>query len=239
MKEGKADKKERSTVFSSLLVLLMLGLLFAVLAWAYLAPGTEPVSLAREVDAALNQSGVDSRVTAVLLNFRAYDTLLECFVLFLGVVAVWSLRPSRYDRPEQEGGIILASLVRLLVPLMILVGGYLLWAGSRQAGGAFQSGAILGGAGVLLILCASPLVDRLPRSLLAVGLCLGPLFFLLVGIIAVVMGGNFLEYRQLAATKNIVILESVAAFSIGLCLAALFGGRRPGKPQGKVEEGGG
>ncbi len=207
--------------------LVMLVALFAALAWGYLAPVSGSSGLAHRVDAALVESGVESRVTAVLLNYRAYDTLLECFVLFLGVVAVWSLRPFRYDRHDPSPGLILSSLVRLLVPLMVLVGGYLLWAGSNQAGGAFQAGAILGGAGVLLLLTSSPLLSALPRGLLSCGICLGPVFFLMMGLAAMVLGRDFMEYRGEAAALAIVALEVVTALSIGLCLAALFGGRRP------------
>lgn len=210
------------------LLLVLLALLFTALAWAYLAPGLTAVGLAAQVDTSLATSGVNSRVTAVLLNFRAYDTLLECFVIFLGVMVVWSLRPTTTTVPRQpQAGAILSSLERLLVPLMVLVAGYLLWAGSNQAGGAFQAGAILGGAGVLLLLDSSPLLARLPKRGLIWGICLGPFYFLLVAVAAMLRGRHFLEYRAPEATLAIVTLEAAAAFSIGLCLATLFAGRLP------------
>lgn len=211
----------------SLLSLVMLAMLFAALAWGCLTGGAPSSGLGQSVDAALHDSGVESRVTAVLLNYRAYDTLLECFVLFLGVVVVWSLRPYRPQHPDPPIGSILASLVRFLIPLMVLVGGYLLWAGSNQAGGAFQAGAILGGAGVLLLLASSPLLHVLPKVLLPGAICLGPLFFLVVAVGAMVLGGVFLGYRRETAAIVIVVLEAVAAGAIGLSLAALFRGSRP------------
>jgi hypothetical protein len=42
-----------------------------------------------------------------------------------------------------------------------------------------------------------------------------------------VFGDNFLQYRQQTAALVIVALEAVCALSIGLSLAALFGGRPP------------
>ncbi len=37
-----------------------------------------------------------------------------------------------------------------MLPLLIMIGGYLLWAGANAPGGAFQSGALFGAAGVLM-----------------------------------------------------------------------------------------
>jgi multisubunit Na+/H+ antiporter MnhB subunit len=207
--------------------LAMPATLYLALAWGYLVSESSSPGLAGSVDSALSQSGVESRVTAVLLNFRAYDTLLECFVLFLGVVVVWSLQLADHDRQPAPVGSILSSTVRLLVPLLLLVGGYLLWAGSNRAGGAFQAGAIFGGVGVLLILTSSTLLARLPGELLFYGLCLGPFIFLLTALGTAGLGGYFLEYRRESAAMIIAALETVTAISIGLSLAALFGGHCP------------
>ncbi len=223
-----SGRKRVSPAHRPWLLLVLLLLFFAALAWVYLVPGSVPGGLARQVDASLVASGVSSRVTAVLLNFRAYDTLLECFILLLGVMVVWSLRSAGTTEPRQPAvGAILAALERLLLPLMILVAGYLLWAGSSQAGGAFQAGAILGGAGVLLLLDSSPFLDILPKKALVWGITLAPLFFLAVGVAALTQGRPFLTYRFQEASLVIVALEVAAAFSIGLCLATLFAGRLP------------
>ncbi|MFN2366577.1 MAG: MnhB domain-containing protein [Desulfurivibrionaceae bacterium] len=227
-KGGKGRTPQDNRGWRLLPVMALLVLFLAALARAYLSPGASAAGLAARVDASLAAGGVGSRVTAVLLNFRAYDTLLECFVLLLGVMVVWSLwRPDGAASREPAAGAILASLERLLVPLMIMVGSYLLWAGSDRAGGAFQAGAILGGAGVLLLLDSSPLLNIFPKKGLGPGICLGPLFFLSVGIATMAWGGNFLEYRSPEAALIIIALEGAAAFSIGLCLAVLFGGRPP------------
>jgi multisubunit Na+/H+ antiporter MnhB subunit len=63
--------------------------------------------------------------------------------------------------------------VRAVAPLMVLVATYLLWAGTTQPGGAFQAGAVLGAAGLLLLLSGrrAPETDRpFWRALLAGGL---------------------------------------------------------------------
>ena len=52
-------------------------------------------TLAPEVARHIPATGVGNPITAVLLSFRAIDTLLEAIVLLFGVVGVWSLAPDR------------------------------------------------------------------------------------------------------------------------------------------------
>ncbi len=79
--------------------------LLAALGWAVLSLPSRPAGLTAASLAKLPESGVTNPVTAVLLNYRGYDTLLEVGVLLLAIVAVWSLRRGEWpasdllDRP--------------------------------------------------------------------------------------------------------------------------------------------
>ena len=88
-------------------------------------------------------SGVENPVTAVLLNFRGYDTLLEIGVLLLAAVGVLTVSPSLARRSDSTPSPILFLLLRRLLPFIILVSGYILWIGKYAPGGAFQAGAYL------------------------------------------------------------------------------------------------
>lgn len=202
-------------------------LLGIVLMWAYLSPLEPRQGLGPQVSAHLDQSGVKSPVTAVLLNFRGYDTLLECFVVFLAVLGVWSLAPPGATTPRRERDAIFASLVSLLAPLMLVVAGYLLWSGGNGVGGAFQAGAVLGGSGVLLHLADRPLIRSVPTTFLTLGVLLGPVLFLSLAAFCIPLGYNLLQYPPGWGGVYIAVIEAGAALSIGLSLAALFGGRRP------------
>ncbi|MEW6488432.1 MAG: hydrogenase subunit MbhD domain-containing protein, partial [Thermodesulfobacteriota bacterium] len=129
------------------------GALGLALAWALAAPGPAANSSLRgPVHAHLDASGAGNPVTAVLLNFRGYDTLLEVGVLLLVVAAAWSLgapRPGGAGRPGARPGPVLLAMVRVQVPLMAMLGAYLLWAGVQAPGGAFQAGVVVGASGVL------------------------------------------------------------------------------------------
>jgi multisubunit Na+/H+ antiporter MnhB subunit len=202
------------------------GLLLAVVA---LSLPEEPASLAPLVAEHLAQSGVEQPVTAVLLNFRAYDTWLELGVLLLAVVALLALRrtTSLGDVKPYDAEPVLSSLAAVLVPLMILTSGYLLWLGTHAAGGAFQAGAMLGGAGVLLRVAGYRSLEATGIILLRLALLSGFFAFLLAALGLLVFGFRLLEYPAGGGYWMIVAIEAAAALGIGCTLAALFTGATP------------
>lgn len=178
--------------------------------------------LVAEVTAALPHSGVSQAVTAVLLNFRAYDTWLELGVLLIAVTGVLSLRanPDLTESPPGAAGAVLSWLARLLVPMMILYAGYLLWLGKTAAGGAFQAGVVLGAAGILLWLAGHRTLTREWQWKLALGLGFSCFFAVGAGIMA--GGRRLLEYPAEWAVTLILTIETGAAVSIGATMVALF-----------------
>lgn len=207
------------------------GLLMVLIAagLGYMLMSLSPVTsgLAGPVAMHLDSSGVSNPVTAVLLNFRAYDTLLEVMVLLLALFAVWSL-DTQQVADSVEPGSVLDLLTRLLAPLLILVSGYLLWVGAHAPGGAFQAGSVLAGAAVLLMLSGWRPNAGLTGLPLRITLLLGPLVFVIMAVATWQLGDGLLQYPPQWAGSLILILESLATLSIGITLAALFLSARPG-----------
>lgn len=227
MQTKPVDAQTASTSLRSLLMLFCLAMGFT-LGWAVLTSPTESTGLADLVQTNLQNSGVTNPVTAVLLNFRGYDTLLEVGVLLLAVFGVWSLRTAQLSETLTDStfaGPILIFLVRLLVPLMILVGGYLLWAGAHAPGGAFQGGAVLGAAWVLLMLSDRHLPPQFRGWPLRAVLVLGFVVFLMVASGVMTANGRLLEYPRNWAGSLILLVESALTLSISFILASLFAGR--------------
>jgi multisubunit Na+/H+ antiporter MnhB subunit len=204
----------------------------AAVAWALVDLPTS-AGLREAVAAQMANSGVTHPVTAVLLNFRAYDTLLEVAVLLLALIATWSLRLGPPHREAERPGLVLLELVRLLVPVLIVLAGYLLWLGAHAPGGAFQAGALLAGAGVLLILVETQPLGRLPPLALRALAALGVLVFAAVAVLVMGGGRRLLEYPVEWAGTLILLIESAATLSIGLALAYLFRGDAPALPPGR------
>jgi multisubunit Na+/H+ antiporter MnhB subunit len=165
-------------------------------------------------------------VTAVLLNFRGYDTLLEMVVLLLALLGVWTLGGVAQLHGHAPGPV-LDTLVRLLAPLLILVAAYLLWVGAHAPGGAFQAGSVLGAAGVLLLLAGwRPRIALMALPLRLV-LIVGPAAFVAMALVTLLSEGQLLTYPVSYAGVLILVLETAATVSIGVTLAALFVGGPP------------
>jgi multisubunit Na+/H+ antiporter MnhB subunit len=171
-------------------------------------------------------SGVENPVTAVLLNFRGYDTLLEIGVLLLAAVGVLSMAPSPVMLSDSTPSPILLLLLRLLLPFIILVGGYILWIGKYAPGGAFQAGAILAAGGILLSTAAVPF-NRFASKTIPFAMGIGLMTFILVALATMMVRGNFLQYPVAQAGTLILVIEAAATISIAIILTLLFIGENP------------
>jgi len=223
-----------SAAVRSLAGLLALGL-GTLVGWVVLTL-PESTGLREAVAAQMDRSGVTHPVTAVLLNFRGYDTLLEVAVLLLALIGTWSLRLAPAERSPDRPGLVLRELVRLLVPLLVVIAGYLLWLGAHAPGGAFQAGALLAAAGVLLMLAEVRPLGRLSPAVLRLLAALGVAVFLAVALLVMVQG-RLLEYPVAWAGGLILAIESAATVSIGLALAYLFLGDEPRVGSGRGRAG--
>lgn len=196
--------------------------LAAALALAVLDLPAAAVDLRAAVAENLSASGVEHPVTAVLLNFRGYDTLLEVAVLLLALFGMLAVaKPEAAAPAPPAADPMLRTLSSVAVPLMILAAGYLLWAGAHRPGGAFQAGAVLAAAAVLLHLAGRLPAWASPSRMLRLGLAGGFLIFLAVA--AAPLGrGALLRYPPDHAGALILLVEAGLTLSLGLILAGLF-----------------
>ncbi|MBV8402268.1 MAG: DUF4040 domain-containing protein [Acetobacteraceae bacterium] len=187
-------------------------------------------TLAAPVAANLAATGLGNPVTAVLMAYRAIDTLLEVVVLLLALLGVWSLAPDRlwgglpglHYRADPDG--ILTFDAQMLVPIGILVGIHIFWVGSVAPGGEFQGATILAAMWILATL--SGLVDApaVSRRWLRLLLIAGPAVFLSIGLAGFAMAGAFLAYPIKHAKLLILIIEVPVTLSIAALLALLVVG---------------
>lgn len=195
-------------------------------------------TLAPQVAAALPATGLGNPVTGVLLVFRGLDTLLEKVVLLLALIGVWALSRDPLWRgapqplfPARASGPA-TFLARVLAPIGVLVGVYLLWAGADDPGGAFQSGAVLAAMGLLLLMSGQiPLPAAGDRRLRLV-LLAGPFAFLAVALAGWAGAGAFLAYppgfeKAVIKAVEVAITASIALTLVLVVLGPPAGEERP------------
>lgn len=212
------------------LVALLCATVTVVLAAAWFSLPDAAPTLAPQAVEAMPRLGLGNPVTAVLIGFRGWDTLLEKVVLGLALAGIWALgadarwggRPGLPQVCSADDP--LALLARLLPPPAILFAIYLLWTGADHPGGAFQAGTILATMGILVVLAGLadyPAVSRRTVRLAAVA---GTLVFVLTGIAGFALPGGFLSYPEAFAKPVIVVVEVALVFSIGVTLCLLVAG---------------
>jgi multisubunit Na+/H+ antiporter MnhB subunit len=200
--------------------------LTGALIWAWFAlplPDTPRPQLAQ----ALPRAGAGNPVTAVLLNFRAWDTLLESVVLLTALIGMWILCRdaewhARLGLPQHSrpGGV-MAGFGRLLPPVGFLVGVYLVHVGADHPGGAFQGGTVLAAVGLVAGLAGLVRPPRIAEWQWRAALVFGPLVFIASGLAGAVVFGGFLTLPAQIAGGAILGIEAALSVSIAVTLAFL------------------
>ncbi len=127
---------------------------------------------ARYIEKGLQETGAVNIVTGMILDYRAFDTLGESSVLFTAaMVVLFLLRKDKHsakysqlaktmdDNPhsdtyyEPKNDVILQKTAVILVPIVLLLGVYVVLNGHLSPGGGFSGGAIMG-AGLIMYVTA-------------------------------------------------------------------------------------
>jgi multicomponent Na+:H+ antiporter subunit B len=175
-------------------------------------------------------------VTAVLGSFRGYDTLGEVFVVFaacIGVLFILGVPPADRSTPSglENAGLkhhLIPQVVgRLLIPFIILFGLYVQFHGEYGPGGGFQAGALIATAIILYALLEGEVaaLKAVPQAVL-MGLVIGgACLYGGVGVLCILLGGNFLDYSVLASDpvigQQVGILLIEAGVGMAVCGALL------------------
>jgi multicomponent Na+:H+ antiporter subunit B len=127
-----------------------------------------------------------------------------------------------------KNNIILINIVRLISPLIIFFGLYILTNGEDSPGGAFQAGAIFASNIILLDMVGLFKSTNLLKKILLILSPIGILLYASVGIISIYYGYNFLDYSALSSDVlyseylGIFIIEIGISITISSVLSLLY-----------------
>jgi multisubunit Na+/H+ antiporter MnhB subunit len=205
-------------------VAVLATILVGVIGLAAISVEPEPGMAGVAVVDQLKDWQLGNPITGVLLLFRNLDTLLEIAVLLAAFLAARAVAGDQQKLPPlavREQPALVGALLAIVLPLTVLVALHLLKAGSHEPGGAFQAGAVLAAAAVLLMLAGRVQPRASGGLLLRLGLSAGLISFSLIGLAALPLGAPLMALPGLWA---IYLIEAAMMLSIALTLALLFAG---------------
>lgn len=227
--EAAANAERSGALLRTIAAVFAGAVTLALIACVLALPDPAP-TLADEVAANMAATEVLNPITAVLLGFRAMDTLLEAIVLVFALIGVWSLAPDDVwgghpgIRHHADPNGILAYAARVMAPLGIIVGMYIFWVGADHPGGKFQGATIVAAMWLLVIMAGLADTPAVGKTWVRVIAVVGPLVFAAVGLGGVVVAGAFLAYPAGFAKPLIIVVELALMPTLTLILALLVAG---------------
>ncbi|MEA1914846.1 MAG: MnhB domain-containing protein, partial [Campylobacterota bacterium] len=171
-----------------------------------------------------SQTQSANAVTSVVTYFRGLDTLGEVTILFLSIFGI-GFGIQRLDTKHNifsYRNSLLQTGVKVLFPLIILFGLYIIIHGHLSPGGGFQGGVIIG-SGFLLMFLAFGNKFKLNHTIIALFEALSGASFVLVGVLgALVVNrffGNFLPLGNMGELFSGGVIPLIYIF-VGLKVAA-------------------
>lgn len=199
----------------------------AIFALPWPAPSLAPAAVAAQDGPG---AGLGNPITAVLISYRAFDTMLEKVVLILAVVGVWSvggdefwgLAPAPLRGPAPDGAI--RFLAQILCPVGVVIGVHIFWVGADAPGGAFQGGALLAAMWMAAMMAKIVEPPAISAPWLRLTLIAGPAVFLVLGLAGLGLAGAFFAYPKDFAKPVILFIEAFMVASIAVALPLLVAG---------------
>ncbi|MDC0049103.1 hypothetical protein OAL09_07170 [Verrucomicrobia bacterium] len=233
------------------------GLIAVLVVGALLLSATSDFPDWRDKDSPANESPVSSfyiektekltkvpnMVTAVLADYRGYDTMFETVVIFIagiGIIAV--LR--NFDGPnsssikrennDEGGGLLARFTCSLILPFIQIFALYVVAHGHHSPGGGFQGGVMLGASYILAALAfgLSKAKDIFSERRTMIFAAVGIFIYVGWGVLCLLFGKEFLNYEALdpilpgdakmARSHSMLIVEIGVAFTVTAIMFSMY-----------------
>ncbi|HAX03906.1 MAG: hypothetical protein A2Y45_07695 [Tenericutes bacterium GWC2_34_14] len=179
----------------------------------------------------LNETGSMNLVTGIYLDYRLFDSLFEAGILLIAVSGVmWISQHNIQEKnatfmiDKQKTPELFVTFSRLLYPLMLMFGFYVIINGHTSPGGGFQGGAIV--ATAILILYYIDISKTIDVGLI---LTIEKILFMLLIIIGGISyfttdGHIFTNFINDPSSKEIylITLNVLIGIKVALGLTAIF-----------------
>ncbi|MCF8462799.1 MAG: Na(+)/H(+) antiporter subunit B [Rickettsiaceae bacterium] len=117
----------------------------------------------------------------------------------------------------KKHSIIFDTFAKAIIPYILLFGLYVQINGENSPGGGFQASVIIASA----IIAYDMIFESMPFSLpqLIISSAFGCIIYLMVGLISIIQGSNYLNYYALAKNKYFGQFLGIFIVELGVCIA--------------------
>lgn len=160
---------------------------------AYIKQNTMGENQAVEYGKSLNlEIGSANAVTGIVTGYRSFDTLGEVTVLFISALGV-SLMIGTNDpwMKRSQSGFILRVGSKAILPILMIVGVYIITHGHLSPGGGFQGGAMIASAMLLVSLSDHDFMPKIKAFKILEGL--SGTIYIVIGLVGMILMGHFLQ----------------------------------------------
>ncbi len=173
------------------------------------------------------EDGSANIVTAVVVDYRAFDTLGEVLVLFAASAGVGLLMNKRKRKIETGATIIVTTAVPMIMLFAVVVGLYIILHGHLSPGGGFPGGAIIASAYMIQFLAFG---KKFSGTLFTLLESLAGLGILTMGLAGLFLKGSFLanflptgELGAVFSAAGIMILYALIGIKVASELSSIIG----------------
>ncbi|HDP70666.1 MAG TPA: hypothetical protein ENN38_07680 [Actinobacteria bacterium] len=217
------------------LTLIGLFLLLTVLEMPIMGDPANPsntVTTPRYISEGARETNCKNLVSAIMLNYRSYDTMGEMVAIFTVLAAALAIlgreKAKRGLSPlKVEPSPLIKITMVIYIPFFIVFACYVAINGCYSVGGGFQGGVILASVIIIfaLIFGFDEAVKKFPASKRVFFEGLAVLYFMLLGLMSLFVGGNFLNLNLFGSPVRKLFtlgLEIGIGLTSGITIASLF-----------------
>ena len=192
------------------------------------------------IEHATTETNAPNMVTAIIVDYRGFDTMYETTVMFIAGVAVVmilanspdhkrrarrSVKNVRMNRTKKGSPVYQTInkevMIAIIEPLILIYAIYVLFHGEVSLGGGFQAGALMG---MVYLLNAMVTPERkclihLPKENSVVLGGIGTFIYVFTGILCMIGGGVFLQYEKLPFSMDVLEKHSTGMLLVEVGVA--------------------
>ncbi len=173
------------------------------------------------------ENGAANIVTAIVVDYRAIDTLGEVLVLFAASAGVGLLMQKRKRKIERTASGIVTTAVPMIMLFAVVTGLYIILHGHLTPGGGFPGGAVIASAYMIQFLAFN---RKFSGSIFKILESLAGLGILAMGVAGLYLKGSFLanflpvgELGAVFSAAGIMILYALIGIKVASELSSIIG----------------